>query len=88
LRLEAENVVPRHQLMVLRRRLRGRVRITSSPNQGSVLGGLGKAGSTIPDNPIGTLQPHPELQTVSRLAQTFPDLLCQGRLDGAGLADV
>ena len=29
LRLEAENVVLRHQLMVLRRRLQGRVRLTN-----------------------------------------------------------
>jgi hypothetical protein len=29
LRLEAENAALRHQLMVLRRRLRGRVRITN-----------------------------------------------------------
>ncbi|WJR81014.1 hypothetical protein [Bradyrhizobium sp. NP1] len=29
LRLEAENAVLRHQLMVLRRRLRGRVRLTN-----------------------------------------------------------
>src|SRR6266436_6221415 len=30
LRLEAENAVLRHQLMVLRRRLRGRVRLTNN----------------------------------------------------------
>jgi hypothetical protein len=30
MRLEAENAVPRHQLIVLRRRLRGRARLTNN----------------------------------------------------------
>ena len=41
-RLEAENVVLRHQLIVLRRKVRGRVRLTNNGSGGAVRAGYGR----------------------------------------------